>query len=116
MSGANHDASSGAKIGACPNCGGGPLREFYRVDDIPVSSCVLVDSRDEALSFPRRDLRLSSCGACGFITNTAFDAAAQSFSDRYEETQGFSPTFSAFARQLASRLGRALRAARQARA
>ena len=98
-------AEQGARAAPdCPNCGGPALREFYRVDDIPVSSNVLMESRAEALAFPRRDLRLGFCARCGFIANTAFDPAAQAISDRYEETQGFSPTFSTYARQLAERI------------
>lgn len=88
----------------CPSCGGGELREFHRADGIPVSSCVLVDSAREALAFPLGDLVLGFCRRCGFIGNTAVDPAALAVSDRYEETQGFSPTFGAFARGLAVRL------------
>ena len=60
-------------------------------------------TRDEAVSFPRGSLRLAFCGACGFITNTAFDPAPQDYADSYEETQGFSPTFNDFANDLAKR-------------
>lgn len=89
---------------SCPCCGAGAPAEFHRADGIPVSSCVLVGTREEALAFPRRDLRLGFCARCGFITNTVFDPAAQALSDKYEETQGFSPTFGAFARGLATKL------------
>jgi SAM-dependent methyltransferase len=77
---------------------------FYRVDNIPVHSCLLMPSREAALSYPKRDLQLGWCPSCGFIQNTVFDTAVHEYSTRYEETQAFSPTFNAFARDLAQRL------------
>ena len=41
------------------------------------------------------------CKDCGFIYNSAFDASLQNYSEDCEETQGFSPTFSKFHRELA---------------
>jgi SAM-dependent methyltransferase len=61
----------------------------------------LLRTRAEALAFPRGSLRLGFCQACGFITNTAYDPAPQDYGDSYEETQGFSPTFTAWANDLA---------------
>jgi SAM-dependent methyltransferase len=85
----------------CPSCGHDGLRLFYEVRGIPVHSCLLVPTRDEALGYPTGDLRLGHCPACGFIANAAFDPADNRYSTQYEETQGFSPTFNAFARDLA---------------
>lgn len=87
----------------CPNCAGEGLRVFYELDSVPVHSCLLMPTRAEAVDYPRGDLRLGFCAACGFICNTAFDPSVHEYSQRYEETQGFSPTFNAFARSLASR-------------
>ena len=47
------------------------------------------------------DLDLALCGACGFVTNLAFDPASQELSAQYEASQGFSATFNRFARSLA---------------
>lgn len=87
----------------CPNCAARGLDLFYTVRNIPVHSCLLMASRKEALDFPRGDLALGFCTRCGFITNTRFDIAHNSYDQRYEETQGFSPTFNRFARELAER-------------
>lgn len=87
----------------CPACDARGLRAFYEVPDVPVNSCILVGTRDEALSYPRGHLRLAFCGACGFITNTRFDPGLE-YSSRYEETQACSGTFNAFARRLAQDL------------
>jgi hypothetical protein len=85
---------------ACTACGGTDLRPFYRVDAIPVHSCLLVDTREAALAFPVRDLELALCEGCGFIFNRLFDASVLDYSPDYEETQGFSPRFRRFLEEL----------------
>jgi len=77
---------------------------LYALERVPVNSVVLLKNRREALSYPRGDIALGFCSACGFIANTAFDAGLLEYSARYEATQSFSPTFSAFAHQLAIHL------------
>jgi SAM-dependent methyltransferase len=81
---------------ACRACGSHRVRAFYAVTDIPVHSCVMVDSRADALIFPRGDLELGFCAACGFIQNNRFDPTRQHYSPAYEETQAFSPRFMRF--------------------
>ena len=88
---------------ACPSCGATGLEIFHEQRDIPVHSVRLVATREEALSFPRGNLRLGFCPGCGFITNTAYDPSLQDYGVSYEETQGFSPTFNAWADDLAGR-------------
>ena len=88
----------------CPSCGSWSTRIFHEVPNVPASSCVLLDSADEAIAFPRGDIRLAFCADCGFIFNAAFDPALTEYSERYEETQGFSPTFGRFQQALAERL------------
>ena len=85
----------------CPACGSPALDVFYEVLGVPAQSNLLVATRAEALAFPRGDVRLAACGACGFVTNTAFDPAL-AVAGRYEATQGCSPTFGRFARALAA--------------
>lgn len=87
----------------CPACGAATGEPFLRWPTVPVHSCLLVDTETEAREFPRGDLALVFCRACGFIYNAAFDPAHTSYSPDYEETQGFSPRFQAFARDLAAR-------------
>ena len=92
-----------APIASCPSCGSDALSVFHEQEGVPVHSCRLVDTREEALAFPRGDLRLAFCESCGFIANTVYDASLQDYGIAYEETQGFSPRFVAFARELALR-------------
>ena len=87
----------------CPACGSTDLHVFHEVTGVPVNSCLLVDDVDTARSFPRGDLRLAWCDGCGFVTNLAFDAARATYSQDYEETQGFSPHFRAFIQDLSQR-------------
>ncbi len=87
----------------CPACSSADLELLYEQESIPVNSCLLLEGEQEAREFPRGDMRLAICHGCGFATNLAFDQANAEYSDRYEETQGFSPRFRAFARALAQR-------------
>ena len=93
-----------ALIGSCPSCGSAALTGIYAQDDIPVSSCLLFDNVQAALQVDRGDIRLSHCEDCGFIFNAAIRQGASEYSERYEETQGFSPTFSSFHTALAKEL------------
>lgn len=93
----------------CGNCGGIGMLSFYRVESIPVHTVLLMDSREQALCHPRRDLELALCQKCGFIGNVIFDTDAHDYTECYEETQSHSPTFNKFAKNLARRLVRELR-------
>jgi Methyltransferase domain/C-methyltransferase C-terminal domain len=89
----------------CPNCTSlGCCHQFYEVLGVPVNSCLLVDNRARALHFPTGDIALAVCSRCGFIFNAAWEAERTVYSDQYEETQGFSPTFNAFNRAIADEL------------
>lgn len=90
--------------GRCWSCGQPEPKAFYRLPSIPISSCVLLDSRDEAVGFPTGALELALCESCGFIQNSLFDPGLLDYSQDYEESQGFSPTFAAFAQGLVDRL------------
>ena len=87
----------------CPACRGTNIELIATENDIPVNSCLLLQSRDEAEQFPRGDMALSICLSCGFCFNADFDSSRSEYSARYEETQGYSPRFVQFARDLASR-------------
>ena len=88
----------------CPACRQSVLEIFYRSDDVPTNSCILLSTAKEAKAYPLGDIRLGFCTACGFIFNTAFDPGKTEYSGRYEETQAWSSTFNAFHKALAQRL------------
>jgi hypothetical protein len=88
----------------CPNCGHDSLVTFYEVKDVPVHSCLMLSTKQEALDFPSGDVILGFCEKCGFVTNTVFDSKWSAYAPNYEDQQSFSPTFNQFALDLASRL------------
>ena len=88
----------------CPSCLRGDLQSFYAAASIPVHSCLLLDSRQAALDFPRADLELGVCDECGFISNMLYAEALQNYGVGYEDQQSYSPTFNRFAEDLAQRL------------
>ena len=98
------DAKSLLTEAACPNCAGQGMNSFYRVSRVPVHSVLLFPTREKALGYPRGDIDLACCPACGFISNVRFDPNVHEYSTDYEETQGFSATFRRFHEDLALRL------------
>jgi SAM-dependent methyltransferase len=93
--------ATGRAAAGCPCCCSSATRIIYRVESVPVHSCVLLDSMEAARSFPRRPLELAFCDACGFAFNHLFDEAIIHYSSQFEESQHFSDVFNAFARSLA---------------
>lgn len=88
----------------CLCCGASALSVFYELKRVPVHSVLLMPTREVALNYPTGDIVLGFCQTCGFISNLAFDPSMHDYSSSYEETQGFSSTFNAFHRSLATRL------------
>jgi hypothetical protein len=88
----------------CPGCETQGMRVFYAVDGVPVNSCIQLETAEAAKNYPTGKIRLAFCDTCGFVNNIAFDPGMAEYSARYEETQGFSPTFNAFHEDLAKRL------------
>jgi len=88
----------------CPACASSNTNVFYELESVPTNSCILLASREEALGYPKGNIHLSFCDDCGFIWNSAFVPERTEYSARYEETQGFSPTFQGFHKALAQQL------------
>ena len=87
----------------CPNCASRGMEILYSIEKIPVHSTINLASRAEAMEFPTGNLRLGFCEKCGFLSNTAYDATLQEYSQSCEESQHVSPTFNKFAHDLATR-------------
>lgn len=97
---------SRVEMSSCPNCQTPGLEPFYEVRNIPAHSVMLMHTREQALAYPRGDLRLGFCRSCGFIANTLFDVTLNEYSPNFEETQHFSSKFDGWAQQLVDRLVR----------
>lgn len=65
---------------------------------------VLLDTKEQAVSYPKGKLTLAFCDSCGFIFNPDFDPALVDYSQSYESSQAFSPKFNEFAERLAKSL------------
>jgi SAM-dependent methyltransferase len=94
--------------GSCPACAGRALSSVLALRGVPTNSCLMLDAPEEARAYPRGDIELAFCEACGFVFNRALDPALTEYSDRYEPTQAYSPTFRRWHRDLAERLAGAL--------
>lgn len=88
----------------CPSCQSSLMDVFHEVKSVPSNSCILLQTREEAVNYPTGDIRLGFCKQCGFISNVAFNSELTEYSGRYEETQGFSDIFNEFHKNLAARL------------
>ncbi|MFT5115507.1 MAG: hypothetical protein ACI8P9_004858 [Parasphingorhabdus sp.] len=84
--------NSGNKI--CPICTHPGLVEIYAQVSVPVHSVVLVREHHRAANFPTGDIQLVCCEYCGFAFNSTFNPVQMKYSEDYEETQSYSPTFS----------------------
>ncbi len=89
---------------SCPNCSATHISLFYAVKQTPTNSVLLLPTQEQALNFPTGDIRLGVCHNCGFIYNMAFNSELTEYSAKYEATQGYSPTFNKFHKQLAQDL------------
>jgi len=81
---------------SCAACGAAGAGPIYALRDIPVQSCVLLETREEALAYPTAHLELWLCRYCGFLWNPLFDEAAQGELDAYEASQAHSGRFMEF--------------------
>lgn len=89
----------------CPACFGTLQTELlYRQCSVPVQSCLLPESGEQARRLPQRAIELLECRQCGLIFNRCFDPYSQRFDPGYEETQEFSPVFQRFSRELCALL------------
>ncbi len=102
----NNDLIASSRIveHPCLSCGHSHLFIFYEVRDVPVHSCLMLPTRQEALDFPCSDVILGYCPNCGFISNVEFNSKWSAYAPNYEDQQSFSPTFNKFALDLANHL------------
>lgn len=96
--------SLSAEKASCKSCSSDDLVVFHRLSDVPVNSCLLFSSREDARNYPRGEIVLAFCRKCGFISNLRFSSALARYTEGYEEQQSFSPRFNQFARELATNL------------
>ncbi len=92
------------KKNSCLSCGSSEVSVFYEVENMPIHSVMLLPTRDKAINYLKKDIRLGFCTKCGFISNVSFDQSLLEYSTGYESTQSYSPTFNVFAKGLVQNL------------
>jgi SAM-dependent methyltransferase len=88
----------------CPVCGSIEVSSFFEVSDMPIHIGILWPSELQARGCPRGDIKLAFCRSCGFIWNTAFDPTLLEYSERYDNSLHYSPSFQEYAHSLAESL------------
>jgi SAM-dependent methyltransferase len=88
----------------CPSCKTPGMSAFYTAKNVPINSCLMFSSQQEAINFPRGNVVLGFCKNCGFISNIAFEPSKVDYATLAPEEQGFSATFNKYAQQLANHL------------
>jgi SAM-dependent methyltransferase len=76
------------------------VQPFYECRGVPVHSNRLLASAEAARREPLGDLQLAVCPRCGFVENALYDPAVHDYRVSYEDSQGHSPRFRAFADEL----------------
>ncbi len=92
------------ELKGCPVCLGTELNEILKVETLPAHCNLLWQERKQAIAAPRGDLDLVFCPSCGHVFNRAFDQALMEYTELYESTLDFSPTFQSYAQSLAEYL------------
>lgn len=89
---------------ACRGCGRPGVASVLVAHDVPVENSRLYADADSARGVARGDLDIGQCPHCGFVQNSAFDPALVVYDDDYEDAQGHSPYFRAFAARVIEEL------------
>ncbi len=94
-------ALSTTPTGECAACGAPGGIPMLRLECVPTNSCLMLPDAAAARAWPRGDIALVRCPACGFIANRAFEPRLTEYSIRYEPSQGWSPAFRRYQRRAA---------------
>lgn len=87
----------------CRICGD-RLTPLFSAAQVPVHIGIQWSDQGSARTCPKGDLELARCSECGFVANTAFDAAKMEYDGVYENSLHFSPLFTRYATNLADHL------------
>ncbi|HEV7265013.1 MAG TPA: class I SAM-dependent methyltransferase [Falsiroseomonas sp.] len=95
-------------VDGCAACGAKGGVQLAELRGVPTNSCLMLAAEAAARAWPRGDIVLQLCENCGFIANRAFEPRLTEYSERYEPSQGWSPAFRRYHRELAERLAEAV--------
>lgn len=88
----------------CRSCGHRDLTTVFTAPDVPVENSRLYADAVSARAVARGDLDIQQCRRCGFVQNSAFDPDLVVYDDDYEDAQGHSAFFQAFADRVIAEL------------
>lgn len=88
----------------CILCGSTNLKSFLSIEHIPVHCNILWQTKENAASAPQGDILLAACSNCGHIFNLRFIPELTEYSQAYDNSLHFSPTFQKYAQNLARNL------------
>lgn len=88
----------------CPLCGSTDFETFFTLPRVPVICNQLWPNDAAARAAPTGAIDLAVCRSCACIWNSAFDPERMRYAPGYENALHFSPTFRAFADELAADL------------
>ncbi len=88
----------------CPVCDSSDIDASIDISDVPIYCNVLWPTREVALDAAKGDISVGYCRDCGHVFNTSFDPSLMSYTEEYENSLHYSPTFNEYAESLASRL------------
>lgn len=92
------------KMNSCPVCDSKNIELFLERNRVPVHQNLLFDNQKSAINIQRSDLKMTFCKECGFIFNQTFDLTKLDYSEKYENTQDYSPVFDNYLNNLAKAL------------
>lgn len=92
------------RVVTCRCCGSDDLRAVLAVDQVPVENSRLAATAGAAQAVPVGDLDVEQCGRCGFVQNSVFDPSLVVYDGDYEDSQGHSPYFVAYAERIIDEL------------
>lgn len=92
------------RVVVCQSCGSDELVHVLDIERVPVENSRLSRSAEAAADVPVGDLWIEQCRRCGFVQNSAFDAGLVAYDGDYEDSQGHSPYFVAYAERIIDEL------------
>jgi len=95
---------AGLREEKCPVCDSSDIDASIDIHNVPIYCNVLWPSREVALDAAKGDISVTYCRDCGHVFNKSFDPSLMSYTEDYENSLHYSPTFNEYAESLASRL------------
>ena len=71
----------------CLGCRSQEVEPVLTFQNVPVLCNILCETKHDALSTPRGDIRLTFCKRCGLIYNALFDRERVHYSQNYESSR-----------------------------